>query len=128
MHLLDLACLLETTYAASVFASPVYQDDQKEGLLGYDDTAFYYFFSSAGLSEEMEPLRTTQALHGTASSEVIVTVAVPWTCSMIYNALFPGQVAVEKDQRSWKMEDIAVASLEMLETKQIKHGLNMIKL
>lgn len=50
------------------------KDDQKEGLLGYDDTAFYYFFSS-----------------------VVVTIAVPWTCSMIYNALFPGQVQVEKD-------------------------------
>ncbi|CAJ1330693.1 unnamed protein product [Effrenium voratum] len=50
------------------------KDDQKEGLLGYDDTAFYYFFSS-----------------------VIVTVAVPWTCSTIYNALFPGQAQVEKD-------------------------------
>ncbi|OLQ06990.1 Translocation protein SEC63-like [Symbiodinium microadriaticum] len=49
-------------------------DDQKEGLLGYDDTAFYYFFSS-----------------------VLVTVAVPWTCSVIYNFLFPGQAQVEKD-------------------------------
>ncbi|CAE7715022.1 ERDJ2 [Symbiodinium sp. CCMP2456] len=50
------------------------KDDQKEGLLGYDDTAFYYFFSS-----------------------VLVTVAVPWTCSVIYNFLFPGQAQVEKD-------------------------------
>lgn len=50
------------------------KDDQKEGLLGYDDTAFYYFISS-----------------------VIVTIAIPWTCSMIYNAIFPGQAQVEKD-------------------------------
>ena len=30
------------------------QDDQKEGLLGYDDTAFYYFFSSAQHSDSPE--------------------------------------------------------------------------
>eukprot|EP00440_Ansanella_granifera_P043829 gb/GFBE01047496.1/.p1 GENE.gb/GFBE01047496.1/~~gb/GFBE01047496.1/.p1 ORF type:complete len:654 (+),score=199.97 gb/GFBE01047496.1/:1-1962(+) len=50
------------------------KDSEKEGLLGYDDTAFYYFLSS-----------------------VIVTVAVPWTCNVIYNAIFPGQAQVEKD-------------------------------
>lgn len=50
------------------------KDDGKEGLLGYDDTAFYYFLSS-----------------------VLVTVAIPWTFSEVYNLIFPGQAAVEKD-------------------------------
>lgn len=50
------------------------KDDQKEGLLGYDDTAFYYFASS-----------------------VLLCVAVPWTFSVIYNLVFPGKAQVEKD-------------------------------
>jgi translocation protein SEC63 len=50
------------------------KDEQKDGLLGYDDTAFYYFASS-----------------------VLLCVAVPWTYNVIKNFLFPGQAAVEKD-------------------------------
>lgn len=50
------------------------KDDQKEGLLGYDDTAFYYFASS-----------------------VLLCVALPWSFSVLYNLIFPGQAAVERD-------------------------------
>mmetsp|Transcript_71555 Transcript_71555/g.190313 ORF Transcript_71555/g.190313 Transcript_71555/m.190313 type:complete len:665 (-) Transcript_71555:130-2124(-) len=50
------------------------KDDQKEGLLGYDDTAFYYFAAS-----------------------VLLCVAVPWTFNVIYNLLFPGKAQVDKD-------------------------------
>lgn len=50
------------------------KEEQKEGLLGYDDTAFYYFASS-----------------------VLVCVAVPWTLSVLNGILFPGKAAVEKD-------------------------------
>eukprot|EP00442_Polarella_glacialis_P045253 CAMPEP_0115080842 /NCGR_PEP_ID=MMETSP0227-20121206/18912_1 /TAXON_ID=89957 /ORGANISM="Polarella glacialis, Strain CCMP 1383" /LENGTH=666 /DNA_ID=CAMNT_0002468549 /DNA_START=172 /DNA_END=2172 /DNA_ORIENTATION=+ len=51
------------------------KDDAKgESVLGYDDTAFYYFLSS-----------------------VLVTVAVPWTCSVVYDLMFPGQAQVEKE-------------------------------
>mmetsp|Transcript_27876 Transcript_27876/g.64977 ORF Transcript_27876/g.64977 Transcript_27876/m.64977 type:complete len:669 (-) Transcript_27876:109-2115(-) len=50
------------------------KEEQKEGLLGYDDTAFYYFASS-----------------------VLLCVAVPWTFSVVYNLLFPGKAQVEKD-------------------------------
>lgn len=50
------------------------KEDQKEGLLGYDDTAFYYFASS-----------------------VLLCVAVPWTFSVIYNLLFPGKTQIERD-------------------------------
>eukprot|EP00933_Yihiella_yeosuensis_P027181 TRINITY_DN21096_c0_g1_i1.p1 TRINITY_DN21096_c0_g1~~TRINITY_DN21096_c0_g1_i1.p1 ORF type:complete len:656 (+),score=166.46 TRINITY_DN21096_c0_g1_i1:161-2128(+) len=43
------------------------KDDAKDdGVLGYDDTAFYYFLSS-----------------------VLIVIAVPWTYSVIYNLLFP---------------------------------------
>ena len=38
---LAIVCKLPMT-ALSIWP----EDDQKEGLLGYDDTAFYYFFSS----------------------------------------------------------------------------------
>eukprot|EP00411_Alexandrium_monilatum_P080051 CAMPEP_0175621266 /NCGR_PEP_ID=MMETSP0096-20121207/68337_1 /TAXON_ID=311494 /ORGANISM="Alexandrium monilatum, Strain CCMP3105" /LENGTH=659 /DNA_ID=CAMNT_0016926511 /DNA_START=77 /DNA_END=2052 /DNA_ORIENTATION=+ len=50
------------------------KEDQKEGLLGYDDTAFYYFACS-----------------------VMVCIVVPWTFSVIYNLLFPGKAQVDKD-------------------------------
>lgn len=50
------------------------KEDQKDGLLGYDDTAFYYFASS-----------------------VMLCIAVPWTLSVIYNLLFPGKAQVDKD-------------------------------
>jgi len=42
--------------------------------LGYDDAAFYYFAGS-----------------------VLVVVAVPWTISVIYNILFPGQRQVDQE-------------------------------
>lgn len=42
------------------------KDDQKEGLLGYDDTASYYF-----------------------AGAVLVTLAVPWTYSLVKNTIFP---------------------------------------
>lgn len=50
------------------------KDDQAEGLLGYDDTAFYYFLGS-----------------------VVGTIAIPWTFNVAYNILFPGKAQVEKD-------------------------------
>lgn len=50
------------------------KDEQKDGLLGYDDTAFYYFASS-----------------------VLICVAVPWTYNVIKNFLFPGEAQVAKD-------------------------------
>ena len=43
-------------------ATTVRQDDQKEGLLGYDDTAFYYFFSSV-LAACVTPLLQAGALQ-----------------------------------------------------------------
>jgi len=48
--------------------------EDKEGLLGYDDTAFYYFASS-----------------------VVLVVAVPWTISAIYNLIFPGEAQIQQD-------------------------------
>mmetsp|Transcript_46688 Transcript_46688/g.108814 ORF Transcript_46688/g.108814 Transcript_46688/m.108814 type:complete len:671 (+) Transcript_46688:80-2092(+) len=48
--------------------------EEKEGLLGYDDTAFYYFAGS-----------------------VLLVIAVPWTISVLYGVLFPGKAAVEKE-------------------------------
>mmetsp|Transcript_111220 Transcript_111220/g.325308 ORF Transcript_111220/g.325308 Transcript_111220/m.325308 type:complete len:663 (-) Transcript_111220:139-2127(-) len=50
------------------------KEEQKDGLLGYDDTAFYYFASS-----------------------VMLCIAVPWTFSVIYNLLFPGKAKVDTD-------------------------------
>jgi len=58
----------------SGFRDTFTKDEQKEGLLGYDDTAFYYFASS-----------------------VLLCVALPWTYSVIMNFLFPGKAQVEKD-------------------------------
>jgi translocation protein SEC63 len=57
----------------SGFRDTFTKDQEKEGLLGYDDTAFYYFASS-----------------------VIITLAVPWTYFVIKNFLFPGQAQVDK--------------------------------
>jgi len=48
--------------------------EDKEGLLGYDDTAFYYFAGS-----------------------VLLVIAVPWTISVLYGVLLPGKAAVEKE-------------------------------
>jgi translocation protein SEC63 len=48
--------------------------EEGDGLLGYDDTAFYYFASS-----------------------VLVVVVVPWTLSEIYNLIFPGEAQIQKD-------------------------------
>lgn len=50
------------------------KEDTKEDLLGYDDTAFYYFVIT-----------------------ILTCVAVPWTLSCVYNALFPGQAQVDKE-------------------------------
>jgi len=50
------------------------KDSEKEELLGYDDTAFYYFACS-----------------------VLLTIAVPWTYSVMMNLLFPGKAQVDKD-------------------------------
>mmetsp|Transcript_7145 Transcript_7145/g.15476 ORF Transcript_7145/g.15476 Transcript_7145/m.15476 type:complete len:666 (-) Transcript_7145:84-2081(-) len=49
------------------------KDDQKDELLGYDDTAFYYFISS-----------------------VLITIAVPMTLSMLYDIVWPGKAEQEK--------------------------------
>ncbi|CAK0863472.1 unnamed protein product [Prorocentrum cordatum] len=48
--------------------------EDKEGLLGYDDTAFYYFASS-----------------------VVLVIAVPWTISAIYNLIFPGEAQIQQE-------------------------------
>jgi len=58
----------------SGFKDTFTKDQDKEGILGYDDTAFYYFASS-----------------------VMLCVAVPWTYSVLKNFLFPGQAQVDKD-------------------------------
>lgn len=50
------------------------KEDTKEDVLGYDTTAFYYFVIS-----------------------VLTCVAVPWTLSVIYSAIFPGKAQVEKE-------------------------------
>lgn len=42
--------------------------EDKEGLLGYDDTAFYYFAGS-----------------------VLLCIAVPWTFNFVYNTIFPSK-------------------------------------
>jgi len=58
----------------SGFKDTFTKDEQKEDLLGYDDTAFYYFASS-----------------------VLLTIALPWTFNVVKNLLFPGKAQVEKD-------------------------------
>mmetsp|Transcript_89755 Transcript_89755/g.169062 ORF Transcript_89755/g.169062 Transcript_89755/m.169062 type:complete len:704 (-) Transcript_89755:135-2246(-) len=50
------------------------RDDTKEDLLGYDDTAFYYFAIS-----------------------MLTCMAVPWTFSLIRNLLFPRETQIEHD-------------------------------
>lgn len=58
----------------SGFRDTFTKDEQKEGLLGYDTTAFYYFASS-----------------------VMICIVVPWTYFVIKNFLFPGKAQVDKD-------------------------------
>lgn len=58
----------------SGFRDTFTKDDQKDGLLGYDDTAFYYFACS-----------------------VLLVIVVPWTFNVVYDLLFPGKAQVEKD-------------------------------
>jgi len=50
------------------------KEDTKEDILGYDDTAFYYFVIT-----------------------VLTCVALPWTLSVIQNVLFPGQAQLQKE-------------------------------
>lgn len=50
------------------------KDDTKEDLLGYDDTAFYYFAIS-----------------------ILTLVAAPWTLSVIRSILIPGKTQIDKD-------------------------------
>jgi hypothetical protein len=50
------------------------KDESKDGQLGYDDTAFYYFLAS-----------------------VLICVAGPWSLSVVYNLLFAEKVQHEKD-------------------------------
>jgi len=50
------------------------KDSEKEGLLGYDDTAFYYFASS-----------------------VLLVVALPWTFNVLYSLLFPGKSQYQQE-------------------------------
>mmetsp|Transcript_83996 Transcript_83996/g.261233 ORF Transcript_83996/g.261233 Transcript_83996/m.261233 type:complete len:664 (+) Transcript_83996:157-2148(+) len=50
------------------------KEDTKEDILGYDDTAFYYFVIT-----------------------VLTCVALPWTLSMIYSLIFPGQAQLQKE-------------------------------
>jgi len=49
------------------------KEDTKEDLLGYDDTAFYYFVIT-----------------------ILTLVALPWTLSVVYSLIFPGEVQVER--------------------------------
>lgn len=58
----------------SGFRDTFTKEDGKDDLLGYDDTAFYYFASS-----------------------VLMVIVVPWTLSVVYNLLFPGKSQIEKD-------------------------------
>lgn len=58
----------------SGFKDTFTKDQEKDGVLGYDDTAFYYFASS-----------------------VLICVALPWTYSVIKTLLFPGEAQVAKD-------------------------------
>lgn len=57
------------------------KEDTKEDILGYDDTAFYYFVIS-----------------------VLTCVAVPWTLSVIHGLLFPGRAQIVKEFRSKSYE------------------------
>lgn len=50
------------------------KEDTKEDLLGYDDTAFYYFVIT-----------------------ILTLVAVPWTLSIVSSLLFPGQAKLQKE-------------------------------
>lgn len=50
------------------------KEDTKEDILGYDDTAFNYFVVT-----------------------VLTCVAVPWTLSVVYSLLFPGQAQLQKE-------------------------------
>jgi len=54
------------------FSDTFTKDKDKEELLGYDDTAFYYFAGS-----------------------FLLVVAIPWTFSIVYNLMFPGAAEVE---------------------------------
>lgn len=57
----------------SGFKDTFTKDESKDGLLGYDTTAFYYF-----------------------ASTVMLCIAVPWTYYTIKNFLFPGEAQVAK--------------------------------
>mmetsp|Transcript_74892 Transcript_74892/g.211838 ORF Transcript_74892/g.211838 Transcript_74892/m.211838 type:complete len:681 (+) Transcript_74892:157-2199(+) len=50
------------------------KEDTKEDILGYDDTAFYYFVIS-----------------------VLSCVALPWTLTVVYSLIFPGQAQLQKE-------------------------------
>mmetsp|Transcript_20120 Transcript_20120/g.55414 ORF Transcript_20120/g.55414 Transcript_20120/m.55414 type:complete len:683 (-) Transcript_20120:82-2130(-) len=50
------------------------KEDTKEDILGYDDTAFYYFVIT-----------------------VLTCVAVPWTLSVIYSLVYPGEAQLQKE-------------------------------
>uniref|UniRef100_A0A7S1QNG8 J domain-containing protein n=1 Tax=Alexandrium catenella TaxID=2925 RepID=A0A7S1QNG8_ALECA len=50
------------------------KEDTKEDILGYDDTAFYYFVIT-----------------------VLTCVALPWTLSAVHNVLFPGEAQLQKE-------------------------------
>mmetsp|Transcript_55482 Transcript_55482/g.173541 ORF Transcript_55482/g.173541 Transcript_55482/m.173541 type:complete len:680 (+) Transcript_55482:68-2107(+) len=50
------------------------KEDNKEDILGYDDTAFYYFVIT-----------------------VLTCVALPWTLSAIHNVVYPGQAQLQKE-------------------------------
>ena len=60
--------------AMSSFSDTFTKDQEKEGLLGYDDAAFYYFAGS-----------------------IIVCIVLPWTFNLVYDLLFPGRKTIEKD-------------------------------
>lgn len=58
----------------SGFSDTFTKEQQKDDVLGYDDAAFYYFAGS-----------------------ILLVIAVPWSFSVFYNILFPGEAQIEQD-------------------------------
>lgn len=58
----------------SGFSDTFTKEQQKDDVLGYDDAAFYYFAGS-----------------------ILLVIAVPWTFSVLYNIIFPGEAQIEQD-------------------------------
>lgn len=72
----------------SNFGDTFTKDKQKDEVLGYDDTAFYYFAGS-----------------------FLLVIAIPWTFSIVYNLLFPGAAVVEKSFPKKEQRRLSVSLL-----------------